>query len=395
MCEVAFLHPDLGIGGAERLIIDAAKAVMSSHPKTTVWTTYYDPNRCFSDTKELHIQVAGKWIPRSFFGFGHIIFSLISFLWLTISCIIQSTADVFIVDQISAWVWIIRLFRPNAKIIFYCHFPDYLLAPHSSLIRKLYRLPFDSIEKFGIKKSHLILVNSMFTQKATKQHLGITNTRVLYPCVDVTKDIPRNPNPTPLFLSLNRYERKKNHKLAVDAFAKANISNSKLIIAGGYDERVLENVENYNELTNLMKELGVSDKVELLRSIDDKTKWDLIAKATALLYTSQNEHFGIVPIEALSVGTPVIACASGGPCESVDVTGCYLCGVRSEQIDTTQHEIDSTSETYSLLVNDFADKMRKSVETPADPEILKKHVKQFGFEKFKEDWNDCIDSVTH
>jgi glycosyltransferase involved in cell wall biosynthesis len=37
----------------------------------------------------------------------------------------------------------------------------------------------------------------------------------------------------------------------------------------------------------------------------------------ALLYTPDREHFGIVPLEAMGVGLPVIAMASGGPLESV------------------------------------------------------------------------------
>lgn len=37
----------------------------------------------------------------------------------------------------------------------------------------------------------------------------------------------------------------------------------------------------------------------------------------ALLYTPENEHFGIGPIEAMVCGLPVLACNSGGPTESV------------------------------------------------------------------------------
>jgi len=43
----------------------------------------------------------------------------------------------------------------------------------------------------------------------------------------------------------------------------------------------------------------------------------LTASSTlALIYTPANEHFGIVPVEAMSSGRPALACNSGGPTES-------------------------------------------------------------------------------
>jgi alpha-1,3/alpha-1,6-mannosyltransferase len=44
----------------------------------------------------------------------------------------------------------------------------------------------------------------------------------------------------------------------------------------------------------------------------------LTASSTlVLLYMPANEHFGIVPVEAMSSGLPVLACNSGGPMESI------------------------------------------------------------------------------
>lgn len=43
----------------------------------------------------------------------------------------------------------------------------------------------------------------------------------------------------------------------------------------------------------------------------------LSSSTLALLYTPANEHFGIVPVEAMACGIPVLACNSGGPTESV------------------------------------------------------------------------------
>mmetsp|Transcript_23380 Transcript_23380/g.20778 ORF Transcript_23380/g.20778 Transcript_23380/m.20778 type:complete len:100 (+) Transcript_23380:958-1257(+) len=35
------------------------------------------------------------------------------------------------------------------------------------------------------------------------------------------------------------------------------------------------------------------------------------------MYTPENEHFGIVPVEAMYMGCIVLACNSGGPTESI------------------------------------------------------------------------------
>lgn len=43
----------------------------------------------------------------------------------------------------------------------------------------------------------------------------------------------------------------------------------------------------------------------------------LLKAATLLLYTPSNEHFGIVPLEAMLAGVPVLAVNSGGPLETI------------------------------------------------------------------------------
>jgi len=62
-----------------------------------------------------------------------------------------------------------------------------------------------------------------------------------------------------------------------------------------------------------------------LKSISNDARLLLLENTNVLLYTPENEHFGIVPVEAMYMGCIVLACNSGGPLESVDsgVTG-YL-----------------------------------------------------------------------
>lgn len=45
--NVVFLHPDLGIGGAERLVVDAALALQAKGHKATFVTGHHDRNHCF------------------------------------------------------------------------------------------------------------------------------------------------------------------------------------------------------------------------------------------------------------------------------------------------------------------------------------------------------------
>ncbi len=82
-------------------------------------------------------------------------------------------------------------------------------------------------------------------------HYFDSNPKILYPSLN-TKEFLLNKKITKKnqFLSLNRYERKKNVTLSLKAFKqflKINKSKEKyyLIIAGGYDSLVRENINHY------------------------------------------------------------------------------------------------------------------------------------------------------
>ena len=50
--SIVFVHPDLGIGGAERLVIDAAVGLQSCGHKITILTSYRDKNHCFDEARD-------------------------------------------------------------------------------------------------------------------------------------------------------------------------------------------------------------------------------------------------------------------------------------------------------------------------------------------------------
>jgi len=106
-----------------------------------------------------------------------------------------------------------------------------------------------------------------------------------------------------------------------------------LTFLGGYDNRVQENVVYHGELVELAESLGlktvttktivtalnVPDDVDVLflLSVPNALKEMLLSSARLLVYTPSNEHFGIVPLEAMLAGVPVLAANTGGPLETV------------------------------------------------------------------------------
>ena len=83
---------------------------------------------------------------------------------------------------------VIRLLQPSAKILFYCHYPDQLLSDRSSLLKRLYRLPFDLTEEVTTGLADVIVCNSKFSRSVFRDTFRLLRhvaPGVLHPCVDL------------------------------------------------------------------------------------------------------------------------------------------------------------------------------------------------------------------
>lgn len=333
MVRVVFLHPDLGIGGAERLVVDAALALKAKNHEVTIVTAHHDSSHCFSETSDGQIPViaVGDWLPRAILGRFFAFCATLRMMYAAFYICLFSDLkpDVIVADQVSNSIPILKLCS-RAKIIFYCHFPDQLLTDRKTFWKRAYRKVMDSLEEVTTRMADLILVNSLFTSgvfRKTFTTMRHVTPSVLYPSLN-TDMFDRLANQSDdekdgcfTFLSINRYERKKNIRLALEAFAnlmqQTNDDSLKLIVAGGYDYRVSENVEHFKELRTLANYLNISANVEFLRSPSDDKKVALLQNSDCLIYTPSGEHFGIVPLEAMYNQLPVIAVNDGGPTETV------------------------------------------------------------------------------
>ncbi|CZS96445.1 hypothetical protein WAI453_009969 [Rhynchosporium graminicola] len=353
---IIFFHPDLGIGGAERLVIDAAVGLQNRGHEVVIFTSHCDPKHCFDEARDgtLDVRVRGNWlIPASIFSRFTIICAILRQLHIIFATYCRSEIkalkpDAFFVDQLSAGLpWLAYLY-PNPRILFYCHFPDLLLAQgRTAWWKRVYRIPFDFIEQWSMSFADSIAVNSGFTKGVVgsvwPNLVAEKDLQVVYPCVDIKEktsefiDAPVTAwQEKSILLSINRFERKKDIGLAIKAYAglekKARVKVM-LVLAGGYDNRVQENVVYHKELVKLAEGLGfktattktivtalnVPEDVDILflLSVPNALKDILLKSARLLIYTPSNEHFGIVPLEAMLVGVPVLAANTGGPLETV------------------------------------------------------------------------------
>ncbi|KAI1496269.1 hypothetical protein F5X99DRAFT_422258 [Biscogniauxia marginata] len=356
---IVFLHPDLGIGGAERLVVDAAVGLQNRGNKVVIFTSHCDPAHCFDEARDgtLDVRVRGNTVvPPSIFSRFSILCAILRQFHLILQIYLTSELnalhpDAYFVDQLSAGLPLLQLLHPQGRIFFYCHFPDLLLAQgRSKWWKRAYRVPFDLWEQWSMSFADTIAVNSNFTKSIVARTWPALARRkdmqTVYPCVD-TKSAPKSDG-EPLWkgvtclLSINRFERKKDIALAIKAFAglsKESRRGVRLAVAGGYDPRVTENVGYHRELVELAESLGLSNmtvgtlptaqqvpagvEVVFLHNVSNVLKEALLASARLLVYTPPNEHFGIVPLEAMLAGVPVLAADTGGPVETVveGVTG--------------------------------------------------------------------------
>ncbi|KAL7418615.1 Alpha-1,3-mannosyltransferase-like protein [Cryptotrichosporon argae] len=320
--RIGFIHPDLGIGGAERLVVDAAVALQKRGHEVAIFTSRHDPERCFEETSDgtLQVNVLGSFLPRSLHPRVPltILFSILRSLALSILLCLSlllpgppsfyaplaglQKFDALVVDQQSVCVPVLR-WLGGTRVVFYCHFPDKLLSGGWEIkdeatdgenrvklrgkgrgaLRSLYRLPVDKLEEFTTGQADIILANSRFSSRVYARafpSLAERPPRVVYPCIDVDAykgsrkrkhrakegdgvDLVVSDRPT--LLSLNRFEEKKNVALAIRAFAKLKellperqFADLRLVIAGGYDPQHADNLSTLSSLQSLATSLDLS-----------------------------------------------------------------------------------------------------------------------------------------
>jgi glycosyltransferase involved in cell wall biosynthesis/phosphoheptose isomerase len=108
--------------------------------------------------------------------------------------------------------------------------------------------------------------------------------------------------------------------------ALAALPETELVVAGGPDRSELRSDPEARRLAALADELGLADRVDFRGRIDRAELPALLRSADAVVCVPWYEPFGIVPLEAMACGVPVVASAVGGLLDTVvdDVTGIHV-----------------------------------------------------------------------
>ena len=178
------------------------------------------------------------------------------------------------------------------------------------------------------------------------------NAEVIHPPVDVEKFLSCKRQPQDFYLFFGQQTGYKRADIAIEACIA---SGRKLVVAGGGIQK------------KVMQKFQKAGSVTFRGRITDEELRDLYASAKALIFPGI-EDFGIVPVEAMAAGCPVIAYRRGGALETVkeNVTGIFF----DEQTPQSLIEAMDHFERNEVTFNNRA--------------LFNNHVQQFSKTAFKE-----------
>jgi glycosyltransferase involved in cell wall biosynthesis len=258
--------------------------------------------------------------------------------------------------------------KNNQLHICYCHTPmryawdeaDYYLS-EANLTRgikgSLARYMIDYLRKWDVKSANNVnffIANSLHIANKIKRIYN-RGADVIYPPVDIKK-FPVVIKKENFYLTASRLVPYKRIDLIVDSFKK--MPDKKLVVIGSGPEK--EKIKNKS-----------TPYIDILGYQDFETLRDYMQKAKAFIFAAE-EDFGIVPIEALSCGTPVIALNKGGTAETIQdgITGIHFAEQHTDDIIDAVERFENTQKSFDAF------KLHKYAEQ-YDRSIFEKNIRNF------------------
>ena len=259
--------------------------------------------------------------------------------------------------------------KSNLKCIWYCQEPSAFihstdwkrsLPPPKNWIAHVLSPLLGAIDRKLCRRFNRVLVNSEFSKQYVQQVYGFgeEECRVVFLGVDHQRfRIALSESRMKRVTTIAKLTRFKNVDTIIKAIAELvgrGMSDVRLQIVGTGDAEPF--------LKQMVQKYALSDNVEFLGRLNDDQIVTLLQQSKVFCLASVDEPFGLVVVEALACGTPVVAINSGGPKEILEHRRCgQLVQPRNqfEVADALQH---------FLLANEvtFGEATQSAVERAAD-----------------------------
>ena len=187
-----------------------------------------------------------------------------------------------------------------------------------------------------VETKKIICVSSVLKKKLTKYYNLNKNKLVVIPNLSKTLNLKKNPKKNTDIIFVGTLDNRKNPFLLLKAFKKIYKNKLKLIFIG---DGFLK-----NKMINFIKKNNLKNYVKIYSSLRRESVLKLISKSKILASTSFYETFGIVIIEAYSMGIPVIMTDSLG---NRDLYNKY-CSIKVKNFD-----VDSFANSIDKMLNNY------------------------------------------
>lgn len=368
--KLAIVHDDfIQHGGAERLVM----ALLRLYPDAVLYTSFISNEwqQMFSKsgtkvkTSFMQYLPAKKKLYKVYAGLGLYPLAFESFNFDEYDIVFSVSARFAhgIVTKPSTYHISYINSPPRMFWEFYDYYQSFSLSS-SKLLTKICLTYLKVVSTFcriwdyyASQRSDKILANSKTPQSKIQKYYG-RDSELVYPFVDIKLYENTKLTKEDFYLVISRLVSWKKVDQAIEACIQ---TGDRLKVVGTGEE-----LSNYRKLAE-----GHTN-IEILGYVDEKVKIGLLASCKALINT-QYEDFGIVPLEAMACGKPVIAFGKGGALETVipGKTGVFYTEQTVNALTETLKSFDADAylmtdciyqaRKFSLEV--FTEKIQKSINS--------------------------------
>lgn len=380
--KVALVHDYLdAYGGAERVL----EVLAEMYPEAPIYTAFYNHNSpAYEKFKNRDIRPSfAQRIP----GFVNTLHSPLRFMspWIWESFDLDEYDVV-----ISSASWYITkgvITRPETLHVSYIHTPPRYLYGYATALdwqrHALIRMYATVVNKglreydfLAAQRPNVLISNSKNVQERIRKFYR-RESEVIYPPVEISRLSGDS--------HVTRSARDDTHDMkslsSVSSVGKYYLTGGRLVGAKHFDVIVQAAVEAGVQLKvfgegKLRQELESMGQgiVEFVGEVKEEELGDLYAGATAFIAMADDEDFGITPVEAMMVGTPVIAYRGGGYVETV------VEGETGEFVDELSvEEVKNAIQKFEVKSTKF------------EKEVIQIHAQKFSKQRFVKEMRELVD----